>query len=114
MIACLLQDPISQGIRSDVSKISRTGEDPGYNRKKKDVFRASVLDGEKLGAVNVFSTFPFMSSARMSSVRLPFVGGLSGDLFPRRSRHLFGNNLLSHCNFQFIYMIIYNYVKVEL
>jgi hypothetical protein len=38
MIACLLQDPISQGTRSDVSNTSQTGEDPAYNRKKKDVF----------------------------------------------------------------------------
>ncbi|OEL16447.1 hypothetical protein BAE44_0022534 [Dichanthelium oligosanthes] len=40
------KDPISQGVRSDVSKTSGSGEDPGYNAKKKDVFRASVLDGE--------------------------------------------------------------------
>ncbi|KAL6880538.1 hypothetical protein ACP4OV_012103 [Aristida adscensionis] len=40
------KDPISQGIRSDVSKTSGNGEDPGYSVKKKDVFRASVLDGE--------------------------------------------------------------------
>jgi hypothetical protein len=46
MIVCLLQDPVSQGIRSDLSKTSGTGEDPGYSAKKKDIFRSSVLDGE--------------------------------------------------------------------
>ncbi|ONM51260.1 GYF domain-containing protein [Zea mays] len=40
------KDPVSHGIRSDVSKTSGAGEDQGYNTKKKDVFRASVLDGE--------------------------------------------------------------------
>ncbi|RCV09430.1 hypothetical protein SETIT_2G027900v2 [Setaria italica] len=40
------KDPTSQGVRSDVSKTSGSGEDPGYSAKKKDVFRASVLDGE--------------------------------------------------------------------
>ncbi|CAN6202974.1 unnamed protein product [Urochloa humidicola] len=40
------KDPNSQGIRSDVAKTSGSGEDPGYSVKKKDVFRASVLDGE--------------------------------------------------------------------
>ncbi|XP_062186822.1 protein ESSENTIAL FOR POTEXVIRUS ACCUMULATION 1-like [Phragmites australis] len=40
------KDPISQGICSDVSKTPGNGEDPGYSAKKKDVFRASVLDGE--------------------------------------------------------------------
>jgi hypothetical protein len=38
MIACFLEDPVSLGIRSDVSKTWGTGEDPGYNTKKKDVF----------------------------------------------------------------------------
>ncbi|KAL6647808.1 hypothetical protein ACP70R_015245 [Stipagrostis hirtigluma subsp. patula] len=40
------KDPVSQGVRSDVSKTSGNGEDPSYSTKKKDVFRASVLDGE--------------------------------------------------------------------
>ncbi|KAF8714045.1 hypothetical protein HU200_028040 [Digitaria exilis] len=40
------KDPISQGVRSDVPKTSGSGEDPGYSAKKKDVFRASALDGE--------------------------------------------------------------------
>ncbi|CAN6222392.1 unnamed protein product [Urochloa humidicola] len=40
------KDPIAQGVRSDVSKTAGSGEDPGYSAKKKDVFRASVLDGE--------------------------------------------------------------------
>ncbi|KAJ1287680.1 hypothetical protein BS78_02G029800 [Paspalum vaginatum] len=40
------KDSISQGIRSEVTKTSGNGEDPGYSVKKQDVFRASVLDGE--------------------------------------------------------------------
>ncbi|CAN6181173.1 unnamed protein product [Urochloa humidicola] len=40
------KDPIAQGVRSDLSKTAGSGEDPGYSAKKKDVFRASVLDGE--------------------------------------------------------------------
>jgi hypothetical protein len=46
MIIRLLQDPISHGVRSDVPKTPGNGEDPGLSAKKKDVFRASVLDGE--------------------------------------------------------------------
>jgi hypothetical protein len=42
----LLQDPISPGICPDVPKAAGNGEDPGLSAKKKDVFRASVLDGE--------------------------------------------------------------------
>jgi hypothetical protein len=46
MIIRLLQDPISHGARSNVPKTPGNGEDPGLSAKKKDVFRASVLDGE--------------------------------------------------------------------
>ncbi|KAK3124409.1 hypothetical protein QOZ80_7BG0586160 [Eleusine coracana subsp. coracana] len=40
------KEPISHGIHSDVPKTPGNGEDPGLSAKKKDVFRASVLDGE--------------------------------------------------------------------
>ncbi|KAK3126337.1 hypothetical protein QOZ80_7AG0555060 [Eleusine coracana subsp. coracana] len=40
------KEPISHGIRSDVPKTPGNVEDPALSAKKKDVFRASVLDSE--------------------------------------------------------------------
>ncbi|KAM0848861.1 hypothetical protein ACQ4PT_054077 [Festuca glaucescens] len=42
----LMKEPSSQGSRSDATRTSGNGEDMGSSAKKKDVFRASVLDGE--------------------------------------------------------------------
>ncbi|VAH46125.1 unnamed protein product [Triticum turgidum subsp. durum] len=42
----LMKEPSSQGSRSDATKTSGNGEDMDSSVKKKDVFRASVLDGE--------------------------------------------------------------------
>ncbi|CAM0905280.1 unnamed protein product [Alopecurus aequalis] len=42
----LMKEPSSQGSRSDATKTSGNDEDMGSSAKKKDVFRASVLDGE--------------------------------------------------------------------